>query len=115
MRPITLELSAFGPYASKTVIEMDRLGDQGIYLITGNTGAGKSTIFDAICYVLYGDASGPNKIPAMLRSKYAEPNTPTYVEMTFEHVGKKYRIKVESILIFNLSTKLSVNDKGEGK
>ena len=93
MRPITLELSAFGPYASKTVIEMDRLGDQGIYLITGNTGAGKSTIFDAICYVLYGDASGPNKIPAMLRSKYAEPNTPTYVEMTFEHVGKIYRIK----------------------
>ncbi len=93
MRPITLELSAFGPYASKTVIEMDRLGDQGIYLITGNTGAGKSTIFDAICYVLYGDASGPNKIPAMLRSKYAEPNTPTYVEMTFEHFGKTYRIK----------------------
>lgn len=93
MRPITLELSAFGPYASKTVIEMDRLGDQGIYLITGNTGAGKSTIFDAICYVLYGDASGPNKIPAMLRSKYAEPNTPTYVEMTFEHFGKIYRIK----------------------
>ena len=93
MRPITLELSAFGPYASKSVIEMYRLGDQGIYLITGNTGAGKSTIFDAICYVLYGDASGPNKIPAMLRSKYAEPNTPTYVEMTFEHVGKIYRIK----------------------
>ncbi|MCR5291905.1 MAG: AAA family ATPase [Eubacterium sp.] len=54
MRPISIKLSAFGPYAGVTEIDMDQLGESGLYLITGDTGAGKTTIFDAICYALFG-------------------------------------------------------------
>ena len=68
MRPITLTMSAFGPYADKTIIEMDKLGKSGLYLITGDTGAGKTTIFDAITYALYGEPSGSNREKSMLRS-----------------------------------------------
>ena len=93
MRPICLELSAFGPYAEKTVLELERLGATGLYLITGDTGAGKTTIFDAIAFALYGEASGENREPAMLRSKYAAPETPTEVVLTFEYAGKKYTIR----------------------
>lgn len=93
MRPIKLTVSAFGPYAEKTVIDLEKLGESGLYLITGDTGAGKTTIFDAITYALYGEASGDNREPSMFHSKYAEPETPTEVELTFSYGGKTYTVK----------------------
>lgn len=86
-------MSAFGPYASKTVLELDKLGTSGLYLITGDTGAGKTTIFDAITFALYGEASGDNRESTMFRSKYASADTPTEVELTFVYAGKEYYIK----------------------
>lgn len=93
MRPIKLTVSAFGPYAGKTVLELDKLGKNGLYLITGDTGSGKTTIFDAITFALYGEASGENRDPSMLRSKYADDDTPTEVELVFEYAGKIYTVK----------------------
>ena len=93
MRPVKLTLSAFGPYAGKTEINLDDLGKSGLYLITGSTGAGKTTIFDAITFALYGEPSGNNRKPDMLRSKYAAPATPTEVELVFEYRDKVYTVK----------------------
>ncbi len=93
MRPIKLTMSAFGPYASKTVIDFEKFGKSGLYLIAGDTGAGKTTIFDAIAYALYGKTSGDNREASMLRSKYANPDTPTEVELIFEYSTFTYRIK----------------------
>ena len=93
MRPIKLSMSAFGPYAGKTVLDLEKLGTRGLYLVTGDTGAGKTTIFDAITYALYGEASGDNREPSMFRSKYADPATPTEVELTFDYGGKQYTVK----------------------
>lgn len=93
MRPINLIVSAFGPYAGKVEIELDKLGANGLYLITGDTGAGKTTIFDAIAFALYGEASGNTREPAMLRSKYAADDTDTYVEMTFAYGDEGYIVR----------------------
>lgn len=92
MRPIKLTVSAFGPYAGKTEIDMDALGTSGLYLITGDTGAGKTTIFDAIVFALYGEASGGLREGAMLRSKYAKPSAATFVRLEFTHNGEIYTV-----------------------
>ena len=93
MRPLTLEMSAFGPYAGREIIDFDKLGTEGLYLITGDTGAGKTTVFDAIRFALYGEASGENREKTMLRSQYALPETKTYVKLTFICNGKTYVVK----------------------
>ena len=92
MRPEKLTISAFGPYADRTEIDFSRLGDSGLYLITGDTGAGKTTIFDAITFALYGQASGQVRDSAMFRSKYADTATETFVELVFSYQGKKYQV-----------------------
>ncbi len=93
MRPLKLIMSAFGPYAGKVEIDMQKLGANGLYLISGDTGSGKTTIFDAISYALYGAASGQNRSNSMFRSKYADPSTPTEVELDFEYGGEVYKIR----------------------
>ena len=93
MRPLQLKISGFGPYAGTAELDLEKLGKSGLYLITGNTGAGKTTIFDAICYALFGEASGGSREPAMLRSKYAAPDAATEVELRFENAGKVYTVK----------------------
>ena len=93
MRPKRLKLSAFGPYAGCVELDMEKLGTRGLYLITGDTGAGKTTIFDGIVYALYGLPSGENREPAMLRSKYADAQTPTEVELIFENGNQEYKIR----------------------
>lgn len=93
MRPLKLEFSAFITYADKTVVDFEKFGTSGLYLITGVTGAGKTTIFDAITYALFGRASGDARDSSMLRSKYALLDTPTYVELKFENGGKIYTVR----------------------
>jgi exonuclease SbcC len=93
MRPIKLTMSAFGPYAGRTVIDFEKLGKSGLYLVTGDTGAGKTTIFDAITYALFGEASGTNREPSMMRSKYADPDTLTEVELVFVYGEKRYTVR----------------------
>lgn len=93
MRPTKLTISAFGPYAGRIELDMDKLGSSGLYLITGDTGAGKTMIFDAITFALYGNPSGTSRDASMLRSKYADASTPTEVIMEFIHNGEIYKIR----------------------
>ena len=92
MRPVKLTISAFGPYSKETVFDFDKLGTGGLYLITGDTGAGKTTIFDAITYALYGDPSGSNREVSMFRSKYASFDTPTFVKLIFNYKNREYTV-----------------------
>ena len=93
MRPLKLTVAGFGPYAGVQELDFERLGTGGLYLITGDTGSGKTTIFDAITFALFGEASGDSRKPAMLRSKYAKAEDPTYVELTFRCKGKDYTVR----------------------
>ena len=92
MRPVRLEMSAFGSYAGKVEIDFTRV-KQGLFLVTGDTGAGKTTIFDAITYALYDQTSGGRRDGNMMRSQYASKETDTYVEYTFSCGGKCYTIR----------------------
>lgn len=93
MRPLKLVMSAFGPFAGEVIVDFTQLGSSGLYLVTGDTGAGKTTIFDAISYALYGAASGDFRDGKMLRSKYANLDRLTFVELTFEAKGKTYVVR----------------------
>lgn len=94
MRPIRLVMQAFGPYAGRQALNMDELGETGLYAITGETGAGKTTIFDAIVYALYGSGSGEDRSTARdFRAVAADPGTETFVELEFVSGGKRYQIR----------------------
>lgn len=93
MKPKKLVISAFGPYAGESTIDFENLGEHGLYLITGDTGAGKTTIFDAITFALYGEASGTVRESGMFRSKYAKAETETFVELIFSYQRKEYKIR----------------------
>ena len=93
MKPIKLLISAFGPYAdTMPEINFEQFEDRGLFLITGDTGAGKTTIFDAICFALYGITSGSFRDTKNLRSEYAGDTTPSFVDFYFSHQGKQYHV-----------------------
>jgi exonuclease SbcC len=92
MKPINLKISAFGPYKDIVEINFETLGESGIFLITGDTGAGKTTIFDAISFALFGGVSGSNRTVQSLRSNFAEQDKPTFVEFKFSHKNHIYKI-----------------------
>lgn len=93
MRPLKLTMSAFGPYASCVQIDFTVFGTEGLYLVCGDTGAGKTTIFDAISYALFGESSGGGRSGKSLRSDFAAPTTKTYVELSFSYRGETYRVR----------------------
>ncbi|QDP40399.1 AAA family ATPase [Radiobacillus deserti] len=92
MRALSLKMTAFGPYHHTQHINFEELGDETIFLITGPTGAGKTTIFDAICYALYGKASGSDRDQDTLRSHFASSDLPTEIEFTFSIRDETYKV-----------------------
>ena len=92
MKPLKLTMCAFGSYGRETVIDFTK-ADLGLFLINGDTGAGKTTIFDGITFALYGETSGGKRDGKMMRSQYASGSTPTFVELVFEERGEQYRIR----------------------
>lgn len=107
MKPVRLVMSAFGPFAEEVTIDFTKLGDSGLYLVTGDTGAGKTTIFDAISYGLYGTPSGEFRDGKMFRSKYAKDGAKTFVELTFISKGKQYVVR-------RVPEYVRPKDRGEG-
>ena len=93
MRPLKLTIAGFGPYAGVQQLDFELLGESGLYLITGDTGAGKTTLFDAITFALFGSPSGDSRESSMLRSKYAADDAPTYVELVFRSGGAVYTVR----------------------
>ncbi len=93
MKPVKLIISAFGPYADQMpVIDFERFENRGLFLISGDTGAGKTTIFDAICFALYGETSGSYRDTKNLRSEYAKLSTESFVDFYFTHQGRQYHV-----------------------
>ena len=92
MKPVKLILSAFGPYADRQEIDFAQFEGRGLFLISGDTGAGKTTIFDAICFALYGETSGAYRDTKNLRSDYAKPQTESFVDFWFTHQNKRYHV-----------------------
>ena len=92
MKPLKLVMSAFGPYKDKKEVDFSKLGTSGIFLVTGDTGAGKTTIFDGISFALFGESSGSHRETTSFRSKFADVDEETYVELTFSHRDKEYVI-----------------------
>lgn len=92
MKPRKLTMSAFGSYGGSVEVDFEKIG-HGVFLITGDTGAGKTTIFDAVAFALFGETSGQKREPSMMRSQYAEDDEETYVSLTFSERGESYEIR----------------------
>lgn len=92
MKPLKLTISAFGPYKDEVEIDFSKIGENGIFLITGDTGSGKTTLFDAISFALFGEVSGSNRLVSSIRSNFSDETQDTYAKLEFEHKNKIYKI-----------------------
>ena len=108
MRPLLLEMQGFGPYGEKVVVDFTQFANGGLYLVTGETGSGKTFIFDGICYALYGEVSGGERKTEMLRTMGIEDDVDTYVKLRFLCHGQEYEI-------FRKPAYERAKKRGEGK